>query len=103
MYFLYAIAFALLCSTSNARRRQRCPWRRDSGIFFEITIVARCARGRYVLKKNAKIPESKHRLDILKCNTSGFDESDRLVTTVVIQNSHSRKNQNIFLRTIAAA
>jgi len=59
-------------------------------------------QGRYVLKKNAKIRESKHKLNILTCKTTGFDGSDRLVTTVLIPNVHSRKNQNIFLRIITA-
>jgi len=53
--------------------------------------------GGSILKKHK--PE--HKCTVRRCNTLRLDESYRLVTTVLVQNSHSRKIQNILLSTIA--
>jgi hypothetical protein len=54
------------------------------------------------LEDNAKRHEPEHKCNVRKCNTLRLDESYRLVTIVLVQNSHSCKIQNILLATIAA-
>jgi hypothetical protein len=55
------------------------------------------------LKDNAKPHECRHKVNVHKCSILRLDDSYRLVTKVLVQNSHSRKIQNIFLTTIAGA
>jgi uncharacterized membrane protein len=43
------------------------------------------------------------KFNVRKCKTTRLDESYRLVTTVVVLNSHYGKIHNIFLTTITAA
>ncbi len=69
--------------------KQRCPWRRGSGRFF--------------LDVNAKMHESEKKFSVRNFKTIKLNESYRLVTTVLVLNSHSRKIHSIFLTTIAAA
>jgi hypothetical protein len=45
--------------------------------------------------------ESEQKSNVRKCKTMRLDESYRLVTTVVVLNSHSGKIHDIFLTTIA--
>jgi hypothetical protein len=51
---------------------------------------------------NAKIDVSEQKFNVRKCKTMRLDESYRLVTTVLVLNSHCGKTLNIFLTTIAA-
>ncbi len=59
--------------------------------------------GRYFLEFNAKMHESEQKFSIRNWKTIKLDESYRLVTTVLVLNSHSRKIHSIFLTTIAVA
>ena len=52
---------------------------------------------------NGKMHESEQKFSVCKCKTIKLDESYRLVPIVLVLNSHSRKIQIIFLKTIAAA
>ena len=47
--------------------------------------------------------ESEQKFIVRKCRTIKLNESHRLVATVLVLNSHSRKIHSIFLTTIAAA
>ncbi len=86
-----------------------------AAVFFQITTLARSGGGSILknhpdaakwqqvfLEDNAKRHEPEHKCNVRKCNTLRLDEPYRLVTTVLVQNSHSRKIQNILLATIAA-
>jgi hypothetical protein len=55
------------------------------------------------LEDNAKMTESECEFNVREGKILRLDESYLLVTTVLVQNSHSRNIQNIFLTTIAAA
>jgi hypothetical protein len=54
------------------------------------------------LENNSKMHESEQKFSVRKCKTMKLNESYRLVTSVLILSSHSRKIHNIFLTTIAA-
>jgi hypothetical protein len=55
------------------------------------------------LEDMVKMHESEHKFNVCKYSIQRLDESYRLVTTVLGKNNHSRRTQNIFLTTIAAA
>jgi hypothetical protein len=57
-------------------------------------------RHQFFVEDNVKRHEPEHECNVRKCNTLRLDESYRLVTTVLVQKSHSRKIQNILLSTI---
>jgi hypothetical protein len=57
--------------------------------------------GRFFLEVNAKIHESERKFSVRKYKTIKLNESYRLVTTVLVLNSHNRKIHSIFLITIA--
>ncbi len=54
--------------------------------------MSMAARRRQIfLGNNAKMHESGHKLNVRQYSTLRFDESNWLVRTVLVQNSHSRK------------
>ncbi len=59
-------------------------------------------RGRFSLAVNTKLHVSEQKFNARKYKTMRLNESYRLVTTVLVLNSHFGKIHNIFLTTTAA-
>jgi hypothetical protein len=58
---------------------------------------------RFFLVVNTKMHFSEQKFNVRKCKTMRLDESYRLVTTVLVLNSHCGKIHSIFPTTIASA
>jgi hypothetical protein len=59
--------------------------------------------GRFFFVDIAKMYEFEQNFNVHKCNTLKPNKSHRLLTTVLVQSSHSHEIENIFLKTIATA
>ncbi len=59
--------------------------------------------GRFFMAVNAKTNVCQQKYNVRKCKTVRLDESDLLVTTVLVVNSHCGKIHNIFLTKIVVA
>jgi len=78
----------IVAEMSMAARERFVPSRRGSGSSFSS-------------KEISKIHKSAQSLDVHVCYTVRLNESDRLAAAVLVENSHSLENKNIFLNTIA--
>jgi hypothetical protein len=71
--------------------QQRCPWQWRRG------------SSRVFLTVNRKMYVSEQKFNVRKCKIMRLDECYRLVTTVLVLNSHCGKIGNIFLTIMLAA